>query len=142
MYNWLKRNGYAPAFDHPGIYQITIDGIIVYIGKSRNMMWRLAKHNTRIKYPDNHKYRILAEAKRKGHCVRFEAIYDAKSTNYLDMVEEIGANEGYYIRKYLPPLNEQIPKEGDWHKFDVNPRAREITLEEILREGAANGNDS
>ena len=106
MYNWLKRNGYAPAFDHPGIYQITIDGIIVYIGKSRNMMWRLAKHNARIKYPDNHKYRILAEAKRKGHCVRFEAIYDAKSTNYLDMVEEIGANEGYFIRKYRPPLNE------------------------------------
>ena len=74
--------------------------------------------------------------------MNFDKLYDAKSTGFSFTVEEIGSTEGYYIRKYRPPLNAQIPKEGDWHRFDVNPRAREITLEEIMREGAANGNDS
>ena len=40
--------------------------------------------------------------------------------------------EGEYIRKYTPILNTQIPKEDDWHRFDVNTiNAREI-LKSIL----------
>ena len=34
MYNWLKKNGYADKYEHPGIYCIKIDQILVYIGKS------------------------------------------------------------------------------------------------------------
>lgn len=41
-YHWLKRKGYAQQFERAGIYQITIDGIVVYVGKSDNMLWRLA----------------------------------------------------------------------------------------------------
>jgi len=45
---------------------------------------------------------------------------------------EIGEKEGEYIRKYTPILNTQIPKEDDWHRFDVNTiNAREI-LKSIL----------
>ena len=42
MYQWLKRNGYAYKYDHAGIYCIKIDNIIVYIGKSTNMLRRVA----------------------------------------------------------------------------------------------------
>ena len=42
MYGWLKRKGYAPKYDHAGIYCIKIDDSIVYIGKSHNMLKRVA----------------------------------------------------------------------------------------------------
>ena len=59
----LLRKGYGPALDHAGIYRITIDDIIVYIGKSTNMLERLAEHYVSMKNPKGHKYKILAEAK-------------------------------------------------------------------------------
>ena len=132
MYHWLQRQGYGPALDHAGIYKITIDNKIVYIGKSKNMLYRLAEHFVEFKNPKNHKYRILAEAKRKGHRVKFEKIYDAKSTLPSDIEEELGKAEGFYIRRYRPPLNTQIPKESDWRRFDYNSTATTITLGEIL----------
>lgn len=132
MYALLQRRGFAPRFQHAGIYKITIDGTIVYIGKSTNMLWRLAEHYVAFKNPESHKYRILAEAKRKGHCVCFDKIYDATSTVYSDMIEEIGETEGHFIRSYRPALNSQIPKESNWREYDYNPKAKTITLDEIL----------
>lgn len=44
MYEWLKRKGYAPKYDHAGIYCIKIDATIVYIGKSHNMLKRVSQH--------------------------------------------------------------------------------------------------
>lgn len=41
-YNWLKRKGLAAKYEHAGIYCIKIDGEIVYIGKSGNMLRRIA----------------------------------------------------------------------------------------------------
>ena len=59
MYQWLKRNGYADKYDHAGIYCIKIDNIIVYIGKSTNMLRRVAEHYAAIKGQETRKYRIL-----------------------------------------------------------------------------------
>ena len=42
MYQSLKRKGLAPQFEHAGIYAILLDGNIVYIGKSVNMLQRMA----------------------------------------------------------------------------------------------------
>lgn len=42
VYNWLKRKGLAPKYEHAGIYCIKIDDEIVYIGKSKNMLYRVA----------------------------------------------------------------------------------------------------
>ena len=137
-YRQLREQGFAPVFDHAGIYRITIDGFIVYIGKSNNMMIRLAEHIVAMQNPDSHKYEILAEAKRKGHIVNFDKLYDAKSTGYSYLVEEIGSTEGYYIRKHRPPLNAQIPKQGDWRRYDYNKSATTITLEEILKMAESN----
>lgn len=42
VYAMLKRDGWAKQFEHPGIYEISIDGQTVYVGKSKNMLRRLA----------------------------------------------------------------------------------------------------
>lgn len=42
VYKWLKRKGLAPKYEHAGIYCIKIDCHIVYIGKSLNMLVRVA----------------------------------------------------------------------------------------------------
>ena len=44
------------------------------------------------------KYRLLAEAQRKGHSIDFDVLYDAKSRRYAEVEEEIGSKEGEYIR--------------------------------------------
>ena len=132
VYNWLKRKGYADKYEHAGIYCIKIDDTIVYIGKSSNMLKRVAQHYVAIQQQSEKKYRILAEAQRKGHATNFDVLYYAKSSRYADRLAEIGAKEGEYIRQYRPLLNTQIPKADDWRKFDVNTLdAREI-LNSIL----------
>jgi hypothetical protein len=42
MYNWLKRRGFASKYEFAGIYCIKVDETIVYIGKSSNMLRRIA----------------------------------------------------------------------------------------------------
>lgn len=42
MYAYLKRKGYASKYERAGIYCIKIDEKIVYIGKSTNMLRRVA----------------------------------------------------------------------------------------------------
>ena len=132
MYNWLKRKGYAPKYDHAGIYCIKIDDTIVYIGKSHNMLKRVSQHYAAIMGQTEKKYRIFAEAQRKGHSINFDVLYHAAETYYPAVKNEIGQKEGEYIRQYKPVLNTQIPREDDWRKFDVCAvDAREV-LKELL----------
>ena len=42
MYQSLKRKGLSAKFEHPGIYCILLDVTPVYIGKSLNMLRRMA----------------------------------------------------------------------------------------------------
>ena len=132
MYEWLKRKGYAPKYDHAGIYCIKIDDTIVYIGKSHNMLKRVSQHYAAIMGQTEKKYRIFAEAQRKGHSINFDVLYHAAETYYPAVKNEIGQKEGEYIRQYKPVLNTQIPREDDWRKFDVCVvDAREV-LKELL----------
>ena len=62
MINFLKRKGLADKYDHAGIYRIKIDDKIVYIGKSHNMLKRVAQHYAGIQLKTERKYCILAEA--------------------------------------------------------------------------------
>lgn len=119
MMNYLKRKGLADKYEKAGIYCIKIDDDIVYIGKSHNMLKRVAQHYVGIKSQSELKYRILAEAHRKGHTINFDVLYYATQSGYNAIKDEIGIKEGEYIRKYKPDLNTQIPKETDYHKFDV-----------------------
>ena len=119
MINFLKRKGLADKYEFAGIYCIKIDDDIVYIGKSHNMLKRVAQHYVGIKSQSELKYRILAEAQRKGHTINFDVLYYATENGYNAIKDEIGTKEGEYIRKYKPALNTQIPKETDYRTFDV-----------------------
>ena len=121
-----------------GIYQIYIDDILVYIGKAHNLLERIAEHIAEIKYVDSksaNKYKVLAQAQRTGHQITFDVLYYSPFTSGNEMLDDIGFNEGKYIRKYLPFLNTQIPKQENYHNYDYNKRAKYITLDSILYEG-------
>ena len=72
----------------------------------------------------------MNEAQRKGHNITFNVLYYATQTRYAAIVDEIGSKEGEYIRKYQPVLNTQIPKAGDWNKYDV----RDVDARQILND--------
>lgn len=42
IYQSLKRKGLAPKFECAGIYAILLEGKIVYIGKSVNILMRMS----------------------------------------------------------------------------------------------------
>ena len=130
----LRRDGYGPKYDHAGIYCIRLDNRIVYIGKSVNMLERVAQHYVGIQYGNKEKYRIMAALQKEGHPVKFDVVFDASSTTRLDIDEEIGYMEGVFLRKYRPVLNTQIPKEEDWRKFEVKKIATEDELRRLLRD--------
>ena len=131
-YNWLKEKGFAAKYEHAGIYCIKIDGRIVYIGKSANMLRRIAQHYAGIQMGTEKKYRIISEAERKGHPITFDVLYYAKSRRLADKLAEIGEKEGEYIRAHKPILNTQIPKAENWETWDMNEVDARAILQEIL----------
>ena len=132
MYKWLKRQPDAEKLECPGIYSISIDGQIVYIGKSYNMLKRKAEHFVGITTQSEHKYEILNEARRHGLSVQFHVLYYAKAKYGKALEEELGSKEGEYIRQYYPMLNTQIPKADNWRKYEINKKAASVTLADIL----------
>lgn len=126
----FRRSGRSPKYEHPGIYCIKLNNQIVYIGKSQNMLERIAAHYVGVKTGSERKYRLLAEAQRKGYPIQFDVLYYAKDTRWTDIIEEIGREEGKLIRQYRPILNTQIPKEENWRQWEVNP----VDAREVLRQ--------
>ena len=121
-----------------GIYQIYIDDILVYIGKAHNLLERISEHRAEIKDVDSksaNKDKVLAQAQKMGHQITFDVLYYSPFTSGNEMIDDIGFNEGKYIREYLPFLNTQIPKQENYHNYDYNKRAKYITLDSILYEG-------
>lgn len=132
MYNCLKRKGLSDKYEHAGIYCIKIDDKIVYIGKSYNMLKRISQHYVGVKMQTEFKYRIIAEAQRKGHKIGFDVLYYATKNSYDALKDEIGTKEGEYIRKYNPALNTQIPKEENWKNFTNKRLNANDILKDIL----------
>lgn len=130
----FRRRGLSGKYEHPGIYCIKLNDQIVYIGKSQNMLERIAAHYVGVKTGSERKYRLLAEAQRKGYPVQFDVLYYAKETKWLDIIEEIGQKEGELIRQYRPILNTQIPKEENWRQWDLNKVDAGEALEQLLEE--------
>ena len=130
-YMKLKQQGFPPKYDRPGIYCITIDGKYAYIGKSKNILYRMAQHYVNTNISKEKKYQVLAEARRRRHQVRTIVLYEAKAQTDAELEEELGAKEGEFIRKYMPPLNTQIPKTENWRSFEERS-IETITLEQIL----------
>ena len=123
-------------YDTAGIYAVYIEDKLVYIGKSRNMLCRLAQHifyTQNLQWTKSHKYKVFNLAQVMGYNVRFDVLYYS-STLGEESDDEIGYKEGEYIRQYLPPLNYQIPCADDYHHFTINRTAKTISLLDILGE--------
>lgn len=101
-------------YNHSGIYCIKINGEIVYIGKSTNMLKRVANHIYHICNPlspegKGKKYIELRRVRRLGYDIEFDVIeYTGDTDNIHD--KELEKKESYYINKYLPSLNTIIPR--------------------------------
>ncbi len=134
VYKWLKRDGWADRFEYPGIYEIRINNQTVYVGKSKNMLRRLAQHWVGINTESERKYRILSEAKSKGHTVSFGVLHYAEDLLPQLLDEELGKKEGEFIRELKPVLNTQIPKADNWRSYEINKTASTITLSDILQQ--------
>ena len=134
VYAWLKREGWDKQFEHPGIYEIRINDQTVYVGKSKNMLRRLAQHWVGLRTGSERKYRILAEAKRHNQIVTFGVLHYATEQKPKRLEDELGEKEGEFIRELKPVLNTQIPKADNWHSYEINETASTITLSEILQQ--------
>lgn len=126
----LRRKGLAEKYEHPGVYCIKLKDQIVYIGKSKNMLERVAAHYVGINTGSERKYRIIWEAAHQLDCaIEFDVLYYAQQTSKEDIVEEIGQKEGELIRANRPVLNTQIPKEANWRSWEV----KTLNTDEVLR---------
>lgn len=132
IYNKYLQQSWTKKFQCAGIYSISVNNKIVYIGKSNNILYRMAEHWASMLNPTENKYKVLAEAKRRNYNIRFDVLYSAKAQSRADIEEEIGEREGYYIRLFMPVLNYQIPTEENWRKFTTNKGALIVSLDQIM----------
>lgn len=131
-YEQLIESKVGDKYDAPGVYVIYIDESMAYIGKSKEMKQRIANHLFHINHPElkegkAHKYEILRQAINNGHQINFNFL----ARNIKD--DELGWIEGELIRGYKPPLNYQIPREDNWHKYTTNTNAKRVSLNEIVK---------
>ena len=74
----FRRNGLSTKYEYPGVYCIKLNERVVYIGKSWNMLERIAAHYVGIQTGSERKYRILWEARERLDCtIGFDVLYYA-----------------------------------------------------------------
>lgn len=114
-------------YNHPGIYSISINDNLAYIGKSRNMAIRIANHVQEIENnKKSNKYIQLRRAKKAGCRISFDVL------EILDLDDElISKEEAKLIRQFYPPLNMQVPLIDNPRFFEYNKRAKTVKFEEI-----------
>lgn len=108
--NKLLQNGIAAA---AGIYAITIEGYIVYVGQSKDIYRRCCEHiyNTQnAMFIPEKKYRLLLAAWLGGYSV------DCSPLEYCEE-EQLNEREKYWITEINPMLNTYLTPGG---KHDVN----------------------
>ena len=120
-----------------GIYAIKINGKKVYIGKSTDLLQRMASHLSHIygetEKSQAHKYQILKEASNKGMAIEIDVLYYCPLLDNEEIKEDIGEAEMLFIHHYKPALNIQIPKLENWRSYTNCVEAKTITLDEILK---------
>ena len=87
-------------YNMPGVYGIYCDDELLYIGKSKNMLMRLAQHIKNINRGKEKKYVYLRELKKQKKKIRFDVLYAG---------EDFTRVEAELIEKYNPPLNTVKP---------------------------------
>lgn len=130
-----KKEELVEKYNKPGIYCIRVNGNIVYIGKSLNMLTRLAQHMFEInrKNQKSHKYQVLRQIKDMGINIQFDVLKKCYGKTTNELYSALGDAEAWFIREYMPVLNYQIPHIGDYYSFETNRTAQTITAAEILK---------
>lgn len=123
-------------YNKPGIYAIKIEGKIVYIGKSLNMLKRLSQHMAEIQNqkPKSHKYQVLRQAHLRGIDITFDVIKKCYGKTFSELEDALGVAEAYYIQLHRPALNYQIPKIDSYWDYNTNEKAKTVCLYEIKKE--------
>lgn len=114
----------------PGVYCIRIYNHIVYVGQSKEMVRRVHEHTSLIMNPwrlkdkgYRNKYVQLNRVYNSGVSIDFDVLYRGEDIDYM---------EAYYIDKYKPVFNYQIPFINNPSQHLNNKRAYTITLDDIL----------
>ena len=123
----------------PGVYTLKALDKIVYVGKSKNLKDRLLQHMFHIEYYNDwdipsekvKKYELLAEIKDKHIEIVPSVIFTAYNDAYCSTDSQIGRMEAYYIRKYQPYLNTQIPELFNYFKYTYNNYVDTIRKDEF-----------
>lgn len=129
-----KDKDLVERYQRAGLYSISIEDKLVYIGKSRNMLKRLSAHMANTEFDKAHKYQILRQARDRGLRIQFNPIYYSQAITEQMIDDDIGYKEAEEIRRHLPPLNYQLPLLDNYHRFEVNKRANTIQLSDILNQ--------
>ena len=121
--------GQKIKYNRQGIYGIYAAGQLVYVGKSTDMLHRVASHILAIdgigKDAVSNKYKLLAKAKESGLRVSFDVL------EYIDGTkEDLDRAEAKWIRQELPILNTQIPKLAS-NGYYTNKKVKNMTYEEF-----------
>ena len=126
LQRYVKTKYIKPYLDKSGIYCIKIDGVIIYIGKADNLLKRILSHqvNTELGLPE-HKYDVFRGIIQQGYTLCFEVL------EYVPNKADLRIVEGKWIRKYVPIMNYQIPKEDGIH-YTVNPIAKKVSAEMVI----------
>ncbi len=131
QYHQLQQNPYLKEkYDNKiGIYSISINNNIVYIGKSTNMLQRLSNHIffiENLQFTKSNKYKVLADLHKNGYQIDFDIMQ-------LCNEEELGWVEGELIRKHMPILNYQIPKAENYKSYTINKLAAVVDYKAMVQ---------
>lgn len=127
----IVQKGFEDKYNHGGIYCIKLDNKVVYVGKSRNMLQRIAQHMAEIDMNDKkNMYNVLREL-RDSHHLSFDVIQDVDGPNEELIDGVLGKSEAIWIQLYNPCLNIQHPHLDNYMKYDYCGRAKTITAKEI-----------
>lgn len=115
-----ENNLLTNCHEQSGIYAITIDDGIVYVGQSKNVYQRCSQHIYNIEnamFNQEKKYLLLLSAKLGGHNI------DCSYIEYCDQ-DILTEREDYYIEQLEPCLNILTPT----GKQDIS----QLKIEDVL----------
>jgi tRNA U34 2-thiouridine synthase MnmA/TrmU len=108
LYKEYSQDSYKVGkYQRAGIYCIQINDVIVYVGKSIDMLSRVVGHVLEIKEGINgNKYKVLHEASQREDCaIKFDVLYKSRKRKHERIIEDIGEAEAKYINELRPALN-------------------------------------
>ena len=91
----LQKKPYmVNKYQRPGIYTISLlledREILVYIGKSTDMLKRMSSHMANIDFDKSNKYRVLRQAKNRGITIQFDTTYYSSAIGEQNIKDDIG----------------------------------------------------